>query len=197
MIPQFWHCLSRIIQRLAKKWSDLLKIHLRIRKQPQKLAFFFGYDHTISFTIVKLEAANSIFCRDRQFYSRKCVPLLKTEIVSHKIVCAKRLKIGNPPNLSFTIQIFLPHCNLICETVQVCHDNEGRYSLKNTPMNLTGCLLSFSLLLVVTLRNRTAEGRGWQNVCVWQTWQGYYLVRVLPWSSLNINGFLSIIKRSV
>ena len=38
---------------------------------------------------------------------------------------------------------------------------------------------------LVSVRNRTAGRRGRQNVCVWQTWQGYYL-RVLSWSSLNI-----------
>lgn len=38
---QFWLSLSPIIQRLAQKWSDLLKIHYRIRKQPQKSCFLF------------------------------------------------------------------------------------------------------------------------------------------------------------
>ena len=32
---------------------------------------------------------------------------------------------------------------------------------------------------------REAERRGKQNVCAWQTWQGYYL-RVLSWSSINL-----------
>ena len=41
------------------------------------------------------------------------------------------------------------------------------------------------------LRNMTAERRGRQNVCVWQTWQGYYL-RVLSWSLRNITVFLSL-----
>ena len=41
------------------------------------------------------------------------------------------------------------------------------------------------------LRKRTTERRGRQNVCVWQTWQGYYL-RVLSWSLLNITVFLSL-----
>ena len=43
------------------------------------------------------------------------------------------------------------------------------------------CLLE----TLVSVRNRTAGRRGRQNVCVWQTWQGYYL-RVLSWSSINI-----------
>ena len=38
---------------------------------------------------------------------------------------------------------------------------------------------------LLSVRNRTAGRRGRQNVCVWQTWQGYYL-RVLSWSSLNV-----------
>ena len=40
-------------------------------------------------------------------------------------------------------------------------------------------------LSLVSLRNRTA-GRGRQNVCVWQTWQGYNL-HVMSWSPLSIN----------
>ena len=44
------------------------------------------------------------------------------------------------------------------------------------------------------LRNMTAERRGRQNVCVWQTWQGYSL-RVLSWSLLIIV-FLSCLKES-
>ena len=43
---------------------------------------------------------------------------------------------------------------------------------------------------LVRLRNRTVGRRGRQNVCEWQTWEGYYL-RVLSWSSLNINVFRS------
>ena len=39
--------------------------------------------------------------------------------------------------------------------------------------------------LLVSLRNRTAERRGRQNACVWQTWQDYYL-RFLSWSSLTL-----------
>jgi len=37
----------------------------------------------------------------------------------------------------------------------------------------------------VSLCNKTAERRGWQNACVWQTWHGYYL-GVLWWSSLIV-----------
>ena len=44
------------------------------------------------------------------------------------------------------------------------------------------------------LRNMTTERRGRQNVCVWQTWQGYSL-RVLSWSLLIIV-FLSCLKES-
>ena len=40
----------------------------------------------------------------------------------------------------------------------------------------------------MSLRNRTAGWRGWQNVCVWQTWQGYNL-HVMSWSSLSIHVF--------
>ena len=43
---------------------------------------------------------------------------------------------------------------------------------------------------LVSLSNRTAGRGGQQNARVWQTWQGYYL-RVLSWSSLNINVFWS------
>ena len=39
---------------------------------------------------------------------------------------------------------------------------------------------------IVSLRNRTSGRRGRLNAWVWQTWQGYNL-RVLSWSSLNIN----------
>ena len=53
-----------------------------------------------------------------------------------------------------------------------------------------------SLLLLVSLLNRTAGRRRRQNARVWQTWQGYFL-RVLSWSSLNINVFWSFTKRSV
>ena len=44
-----------------------------------------------------------------------------------------------------------------------------------------------------SLRNRTAGRRGRQNVCVWQTWQGYYL-HVMSWSSLSVNNFLFLQK---
>ena len=44
------------------------------------------------------------------------------------------------------------------------------------------------VILIVSLRNRTAGRRGRQNVCVWQTWQGYNL-HVMSWSSLSINVF--------
>ena len=63
--------------------------------------------------------------------------------------------------------------------------------------NLILCLfvlpLPFSLFLsplLVSLRNRTAERRGWR---AWQTWQGCYL-GVLSWSSLYIifSGLLQI-----
>ena len=46
----------------------------------------------------------------------------------------------------------------------------------------------------MSLRNRTAGRRGRQNICVWQTWQGYYF-RVLSSSSLKINIFWSLTKR--
>ena len=42
----------------------------------------------------------------------------------------------------------------------------------------------------------TVGRRGLQNACVWQTWQGYYL-RVMSWSSLNINVFWSLQKTYV
>ena len=41
-----------------------------------------------------------------------------------------------------------------------------------------------------------AGRRGRQSARVWQTWQGYFL-RVLSWSSLNINVFWSFTERSV
>ena len=44
-----------------------------------------------------------------------------------------------------------------------------------------------------SLRNRTADRRGRQNACLWQTWQGHYL-RVMSWSSQNINVFWSLQK---
>ena len=40
-------------------------------------------------------------------------------------------------------------------------------------------------MIIVSLRNGTAGRRGRQNVCVWQTWQGYNL-HVMSWSSLRI-----------
>ena len=46
----------------------------------------------------------------------------------------------------------------------------------------------------VSVHHRTVGRRGWQNVSVWQTWQGYYL-RVLPWSSFNILCFLVFYKK--
>ena len=45
----------------------------------------------------------------------------------------------------------------------------------------------------VSLRNRTADRRGRQNACLWHTWQGHYL-RVMSWSSQNINVFWSLQK---
>ena len=48
----------------------------------------------------------------------------------------------------------------------------------------------------VSLRNRTADRRGRQNACLWQTWQGCYL-RVMSWSSQNINVFWSLQKTSI
>ena len=45
----------------------------------------------------------------------------------------------------------------------------------------------------VSLRNRTADRRGRQNACLWQTWQGHYL-RVMSSSSQNINVFWSLQK---
>ena len=38
----------------------------------------------------------------------------------------------------------------------------------------------FIMITLVSLRNRKAERRGRQNVCVWKTWKGYYL-RVLSY----------------
>ena len=52
------------------------------------------------------------------------------------------------------------------------------------------------MVLFLSLPNRTAGRRGRQNACAWQTWQGYYL-RVMSWSSLDINAFWSFTKRSV
>ena len=52
------------------------------------------------------------------------------------------------------------------------------------------------MVLLLSLPNRTAGRRGQQNACAWQTWQGYYL-RVMSWSSLDINAFWSFTKRSV
>ena len=40
-------------------------------------------------------------------------------------------------------------------------------------------------MILVSLRNRTAERRGRQNACVWQKWQGYYSC-VLSWSSVKL-----------
>ena len=40
-------------------------------------------------------------------------------------------------------------------------------------------------MILVSLRNRTAERRGRQNACAWQTWQGCYWC-VLSWSSLKL-----------
>ena len=45
-------------------------------------------------------------------------------------------------------------------------------------------------MILASLRNRTAERRGRQNVCVWQTWQAYYLC-LLSWSSLKLTSRLS------
>ena len=47
--------------------------------------------------------------------------------------------------------------------------------------------------ILVSLRNRTAGRRGRQNVCVWQTRQGYNL-HVMSWSSLGVNVFLFLQK---
>ena len=44
-------------------------------------------------------------------------------------------------------------------------------------------------VIIVSLHNRTAERRWWQNACVWQTRQGYYWP-VLLWSSRNLSGLL-------
>ena len=60
-----------------------------------------------------------------------------------------------------------------------------------TPITTKSILPSGPLkakLIVVSLRNRTAERRGRKNVCVWQTWQGCNL-HVMSWSSLSINVF--------
>ena len=57
-----------------------------------------------------------------------------------------------------------------------------------------GWLYSTSASWKWCLRNMTTERRGRQNVCVWQTWQGYSL-RVLSWS-LVIIVFLSCLKES-
>ena len=40
-------------------------------------------------------------------------------------------------------------------------------------------------IYVTTRQKQERIRRGWQNVCVWRTWQGDY-VRVLSWSSLNL-----------
>ena len=55
--------------------------------------------------------------------------------------------------------------------------------------NLTKLLVEWRRLLrlpakIVSLRNRTAGRRGWQNACVWRTWRGCNL-RVLSWSWLT------------
>ena len=58
-------------------------------------------------------------------------------------------------------------------------------SLSSFPSPLALSLITI-LPLIVSLRNRSAVGRGRQNACARQTWQGYYL-RVLSWSSLYTN----------
>ena len=58
------------------------------------------------------------------------------------------------------------------------------------PLLIPSCLVKIDLpilpAVIVSLRNRTAGRRGRQNVCVWQTWQGYNL-HVMSWSPLRIN----------
>ena len=49
----------------------------------------------------------------------------------------------------------------------------------------TGKKTTGAIMIIVSLRNGTAGRRGRQNVCVWQTWQGYNL-HVMSWSSLRI-----------
>ena len=62
--------------------------------------------------------------------------------------------------------------------------NKVMQSVAGYVQHFCGC----SWELIVSLRNRTARRRGWQNVCVWQTWQGYN-VHVMSCSSLSINVF--------
>ena len=45
-------------------------------------------------------------------------------------------------------------------------------------------------MIIVSLRHWTAERRGRQNACVWQTWPAYYSC-LLSWSSLKLTSRLS------
>ena len=66
------------------------------------------------------------------------------------------------------------------------HSGTKNAGFRKTVFRVEFFLANAGLLeTLVSVRNRTAGRRGRQNVCVWQTWQGYYL-RVLSWSSLNI-----------
>ena len=53
------------------------------------------------------------------------------------------------------------------------------------------------ILLIVSLRNRMAEGRRWQNFCVLQMWRGYYLRYKFVGNFLNTDVLCSSTKRSV
>ena len=54
----------------------------------------------------------------------------------------------------------------------------------------------FNITNLYKMKSLTAGRRGWQSVCAWQTWHGYYL-HVMSWSSLNINVFCSLQKDSL
>ena len=57
-------------------------------------------------------------------------------------------------------------------------------------------LLPSRLLSSVSLLNRTAERRGWQNAWVWQTWRGYYSRTRFPRFIYKITSYADFLRRS-
>ena len=71
--------------------------------------------------------------------------------------------------------------------IAICFDLTGRQPFK---INFYYVL---PMLLLVSLRKRTAERRGQQNAWVWQTWRGYYS-RVLSGIHLTLMFFALLQK---
>ena len=85
------------------------------------------------------------------------------------------------------------HCLIIEKTTLPYNISQLRRHRSTDSLSVTRV---WFILIIVGLRNRTAERRGQQIACEWRTSRGYYL-RVLSWSSLTINVFCFFLQKDL